>query len=106
MARPRHGRLRVVRRLDSRPRRDDRHPAARRAGTPRPDLARGALRHRRPSTSGWPLEAAEVVCAGDAVPSEDVLGALLQLIRKSLVLRVDVRHGHVRYGLLETLREF
>jgi len=28
---------------------------------------------------GWTLEAGEVVCAGDSMPSEHVLNALLQL---------------------------
>ena len=56
--------------------------------------------------SGWTLEAAEAVCAGDGVAAEDVLDALLQLIRKSLVVRIDVRHGTARYGLLETLRQY
>ena len=49
--------------------------------------------------SGWTLDAAEVVCAGDGVAAEDVLDALLQLIRKSLVVRIDVRHGSARYGI-------
>jgi non-specific serine/threonine protein kinase len=56
--------------------------------------------------SGWRLDAAEVVCAGHGVAAEDVLEALLQLIRKSLVTRIDVSHGRARYGLLETLRQY
>jgi predicted ATPase len=56
--------------------------------------------------SGWTLDAAEVVCAGDGVASEDVLDALLQLIRKSLVVRLDDRARSARYGMLETLREY
>jgi predicted ATPase len=55
--------------------------------------------------NGWTLEAAELVCAGDGVASEDVLN-VRQLVRKSLVALVDVRHGRARYGLLETLREY
>jgi non-specific serine/threonine protein kinase len=55
---------------------------------------------------GWTLEAAEAVCAGDGVGVADVLEAVLQLIRKSLVVRIDVRHGVARYGLLETLRQY
>ena len=31
---------------------------------------------------------------------------MLQLVRKSLAVRVDVRHGTARYGLLETLRQY
>jgi len=56
--------------------------------------------------SGWTLEAAEAVCAGDGVDAGDVLDAVRQLVRKSLVLRIDVRHGSERYGLQETLREY
>jgi non-specific serine/threonine protein kinase len=55
--------------------------------------------------NGWTLEAAEAVCAGAAVVP-DVVGAVLQLIRKSLVVRLDVRHGIARYGLLETVRQY
>ena len=43
--------------------------------------------------NGWTLDAAEAVCAGDGVAAEDVLDAVLQLVRKSLVVRIDVRHG-------------
>jgi predicted ATPase/DNA-binding XRE family transcriptional regulator len=52
--------------------------------------------------SGWTLEAAEAVCSSDAVPSDDVVDAVLQLVRKSLVVRI----GDGRYGLLETLRDY
>jgi tetratricopeptide (TPR) repeat protein len=52
--------------------------------------------------SGWTLEAAEAACAGDGVASEHVLDVVVQLIRKSLVVRVDDE----RYGLLETLRVY
>ena len=55
--------------------------------------------------SGWTLSAAEIVCAGDSVAAADVLEALLQLIRKSLVIKIDARHGSTHYGLLETLRD-
>jgi predicted ATPase len=56
--------------------------------------------------NGWTLDAADAVCAGDGVADEHVLDALLQLIRKSMVVRIDVRHGSARYGLLETLRQY
>ena len=56
--------------------------------------------------SGWTLDAAEAVCNGDSVAAEDTLEALLQLIRKSLVVRIDERHGRTRYGVLETLRQY
>jgi non-specific serine/threonine protein kinase len=56
--------------------------------------------------NGWTLDAADAVCAGDGAADEDILDAVLQLIRKSLALRIDVRHGSARYRLLETLREY
>jgi len=54
---------------------------------------------------GWTLEAAEQVCADDAVAKRDVLSLLAQLVDKSLV---DVRAGDeaVRYHLLETVRQY
>ena len=52
--------------------------------------------------SGWTLEAAEAICSSDDVAAEDVVDAVLQLVRKSLVSRID----DGRYGLLETLREY
>jgi predicted ATPase len=54
---------------------------------------------------GWPLEAAETVCAGDEIQSEAVLQLLARLVDKSLVV-CDHRHDlPVRYRLLETLRQ-
>ena len=55
---------------------------------------------------GWTLEAAEVVCAGDSLAESEVLDALLQLSRKSLVVRVSEREGAARYGMLETVRQY
>jgi DNA-binding CsgD family transcriptional regulator/tetratricopeptide (TPR) repeat protein len=54
---------------------------------------------------GWTLEAAEAVCAGNDLASEDVVELLVQLVNKSLVVAED----HVdeqRYRLLETLRQY
>jgi tetratricopeptide (TPR) repeat protein len=56
--------------------------------------------------SGWTLHAAEAICAGDSVVREDVVEAVVQLVRKSLVVRLDVRSGRARYGLLETVRQY
>jgi non-specific serine/threonine protein kinase len=52
--------------------------------------------------NGWTLEAAEAICSSDDIAAEDVVDAVLQLVRKSLVTRID----DGRYGLLETLREY
>jgi non-specific serine/threonine protein kinase len=55
---------------------------------------------------GWTLDAAEVVCAGDAIQPEDVLDLLVRLVRKSLVVAEEARDGAARYRLLETLRQY
>jgi predicted ATPase/class 3 adenylate cyclase len=54
---------------------------------------------------GFTLDAAEQVCAGEAVAAEDVLDLVTSLADKSLVQvqDVDVR---ARYGFLETVREY
>jgi non-specific serine/threonine protein kinase len=54
---------------------------------------------------GFALEAAEAVCSGDGVASDDVLYLLSNLIDKSLVL-VDERQGAARYRLLQTIRQY
>jgi len=56
--------------------------------------------------NGWTLDAAEAVCAADGVSPTDVLDAVLQLVRKSLVMRIDARHRTARYQMLETLRQY
>lgn len=54
---------------------------------------------------GWSLEAAERVCGGDGIESDDVLDVLTQLVFKSLVL-LDGHEARVRYRLLETVRQY
>lgn len=51
------------------------------------------------------LEAAEAVCAGDGVESDEVLDLLAAIVDKSLVV-VDDRADEARYHLLETIRQF
>jgi predicted ATPase/DNA-binding CsgD family transcriptional regulator len=51
------------------------------------------------------LEAAEQVCAGDGLTRESVVDALVGLVDKSIVTRVDSELG-ARYRLLDTIREF
>jgi predicted ATPase len=51
------------------------------------------------------LEAAEGVCAGGALSSEEVLDALLGLLDKSILAREE-GEGGVRYRLLNTVRAF
>jgi non-specific serine/threonine protein kinase len=55
---------------------------------------------------GWTVEAAEAVCAGDGIASEDVLDLLVRLVSKSLVLADESAEGAVRYRLLETVRQY
>jgi non-specific serine/threonine protein kinase len=63
------------------------------------------LRRLAVSAAGWTLEAAEAVCAGQAVAEAGILDLLSALINKSLVLAVDVE-GTARYSLQETVRQY
>ena len=54
---------------------------------------------------GWTLEAAESVCSGADIESENVLDLMAQLINKSLVIVAGVEHES-RYRRLETIRQY
>jgi predicted ATPase/class 3 adenylate cyclase/DNA-binding CsgD family transcriptional regulator len=54
---------------------------------------------------GWTLEAAESVCEGGSVKSEDILNLLEQLVNKSLVIKEEVGY-EARYHMLETIRQY
>jgi predicted ATPase len=54
---------------------------------------------------GFSVEAAEKVCAGGVVEAFDVLDLLDSLVRKSL-MTVERSGAVMRYGLLETIRQF
>jgi predicted ATPase len=54
---------------------------------------------------GFTLEAAERVCSGSGIAADDILDILDSLVRKSL-LTVDRSTDRLRYGLLETIRQF
>jgi predicted ATPase/DNA-binding CsgD family transcriptional regulator/Tfp pilus assembly protein PilF len=56
--------------------------------------------------AGWTLEMAEQVCADAVVPADQVLDLLAGLIDKSLVTLDGEVHGHARYRLLDTIREY
>jgi predicted ATPase len=56
-------------------------------------------------TGGWTLEAAENICAGNGVVSDEVLEILSELVNKSLVV-VDESQNRSRYRMLETLRQY
>lgn len=56
---------------------------------------------------GWDLEAMETICIDEVLVHDlDVLDLLIQLVEKSLVVKVEEDHGTVRYRLFETLREY
>ena len=52
---------------------------------------------------GFTLEAAEAVCADEAVDALDVLDLIGHLVDKSMVVRDEVTN---RFGMLETLRQY
>jgi predicted ATPase/class 3 adenylate cyclase len=53
---------------------------------------------------GWTVEAAEAVTNPDG--TLDVLEGLANLVERSLVRRVEEAAGELRFGLLETIREY
>ncbi len=57
-------------------------------------------------TSGFPLEAAELVCAGDGIDATDVLDLVDGLLEKSVLMREDDGGSRVRFRMLESLREY
>ncbi len=54
---------------------------------------------------GWTIDAAQSVCSGELLQSEDVLNLLEQLINKSLVITEKAGH-EARYHMLETIRQY
>jgi predicted ATPase/class 3 adenylate cyclase len=58
------------------------------------------------SVGGWDLEAAEALGAPDDHEALDVLEVVGSLVDKSLVMRVSTASDAVRFGMLETIREF
>ncbi|GAA3110984.1 BTAD domain-containing putative transcriptional regulator [Pseudonocardia yunnanensis] len=68
------------------------------------DAERMVLRRLSVFTGGASLEAAERVCAGDAVEAEQVLELLTALAEKSLLLTEG--EGAPRYRMLGTIKEY
>ncbi len=66
---------------------------------------RAVLRRLSVFAGGATLEAAESVCAGDAVDSLEILDVLGRLVEKSLVF-TDPASTEARFRLLETVREY
>ena len=54
---------------------------------------------------GWSLEAAETVCNGEGIETDQVLELMSQLVNKSLVIAEDIQ-GETRYHTLETIRQY
>jgi len=54
---------------------------------------------------GWTLDAAEAVCADDALPRSEILAVLTRLIDQSLV-SVQAQDGRTRYRFFETVRAY
>jgi predicted ATPase/transcriptional regulator with XRE-family HTH domain/Tfp pilus assembly protein PilF len=63
------------------------------------------LRRLAVFAGGWPLDAAEQICADEVILREDVMGLFSALTNKSLVL-LEEGSGHPRYRLLETVRQY
>src|SRR5262249_47931831 len=63
------------------------------------------LRRLAVFAGGWTLEAAEAVCPGDGLASDEVLDLLSGLVAKSLAL-ADKHLDEVRYGFPESIREY
>jgi predicted ATPase/DNA-binding CsgD family transcriptional regulator len=57
-------------------------------------------------TGGFPLEAAEEVCAGEGIDGADVLDLVDGLLEKSVLAREDDGASYVRFRMLESLREY
>ena len=55
---------------------------------------------------GCTLEAAEAVCAGEAVEADEVLDLMSQLVNKSLVINEREQGREARYRMLETIRQY
>jgi predicted ATPase/DNA-binding SARP family transcriptional activator len=63
------------------------------------------LRRLAVFAGGCTLEAAEAVCAGEEIPTQEVLDRIGGLLRKSLLV-LDEQAGEIRYRLLETVRQY
>jgi predicted ATPase/transcriptional regulator with XRE-family HTH domain len=69
------------------------------------ETERVALRRFSVFAGGWTLEAAEQVCAGAGLESNEILDPLLRLVDKSLVI-ARTQEAETRYHMLETIRQY
>ncbi len=74
------------------------------------EAERALLRRLSVFSGGWTLEAAEAIGAdkdaAGAIQPDEVLDILTQLVNKSLVVAEQSDGVHVRYRLLETIRQY
>ena len=74
------------------------------------EAERTLLRRLAVFASGWTLDAAEAIGADEdaqgLIQPDDVLDLLTQLVNKSLVITEGAQRDHVRYRLLETIRQY
>jgi predicted ATPase/DNA-binding NarL/FixJ family response regulator len=65
-----------------------------------------ALFRRLSVFTGWSLEMARQICAGDGVPAGEVPGLIAALAAKSLVVAEPEALGQARYRMLDTIRQY
>lgn len=70
------------------------------------EIERALFRRLSVFAGGWTLEAAESVANPEGELGRDQLEVLGSLVNKSLVRRAPTASGAVRFGMLETIREF
>ena len=70
------------------------------------DHARILFRRLSVFVGGWRLEAAEAVCNATGDLDVDVLDEMESLIDNSLLTSAEEADGEMRYGMLETIREY
>jgi predicted ATPase/class 3 adenylate cyclase len=70
------------------------------------EVERALFRQLSVFAGGWTLRTAQAVAISEADPDQDLLAVLASLVDKSLVTRMPVGSDAVRFGMLETIREF
>lgn len=64
------------------------------------------LRRLAVFASGYSLDTAETVCAGEGIEAERILDLLSSLVNKSLIIAETTGRAEARYRLMETIREY